>query len=182
MIHNGCTTAVEAFLLERPAIAFEPATHAVYDIPLPNALSRRAATVPELIEAVGDVLAGGLARTPEQDALVRRFIAGTDGAWASQRVVDALETLLETGDLFPRFTLRGWIGGQFRSRVRAAEKKVKGLRGNNSQSPGYLRHIFPDLSAADLERRIARLRAATGRFGGFRVEARANGIFEIRAG
>src|SRR5262249_55440918 len=41
VLHNSCTTAVEAFVLDRPAIAvMDDAADATMESPLPNALSR----------------------------------------------------------------------------------------------------------------------------------------------
>ena len=45
VIHNGCTTAVEAMILGTPAIAYQPIRDAVYDMQLPNSLSHQAADI-----------------------------------------------------------------------------------------------------------------------------------------
>lgn len=49
VIHNGCTTGVEAFLLGKRVIAYKPISSDEYDIPLPNSLSETAVTPEDLM-------------------------------------------------------------------------------------------------------------------------------------
>jgi surface carbohydrate biosynthesis protein len=59
LIHNGCTTAVEAAVQEAPAICWQPVVSEALEIELPNALSRCISTLPELCEALRGPRPGG---------------------------------------------------------------------------------------------------------------------------
>lgn len=38
-IHNGCTTAIEAYLASVPTISYQPIQHEIYDLDIPNSIS-----------------------------------------------------------------------------------------------------------------------------------------------
>ena len=63
ILHNGCTTAVEAFASGRLPICYRPVVSAAYDVDLPNALSLPADDATELIETIRREL--GLDRTKD---------------------------------------------------------------------------------------------------------------------
>ncbi len=56
LIHNGCTTGIEAALLGHPAIAYRPAISEVYDQFLPNSVNYQADTENQLIESLDTLL------------------------------------------------------------------------------------------------------------------------------
>lgn len=180
MLHNGCTTAVEAFCLERPAVAYRPRRHEIYDIPLPNSLSRTATTSEELIDTLGSALDSGFEAGAEQRATVRRHIAALDGPLASERILDHLEALV--GAEMPedrRPTPGDWLRGQVHCRLRGLQKRRNGFRRAHHNSHAYIRHRFPDLEVADCERRAARLQAALGRSSRIRIDRWSKNIFVI---
>ncbi|WP_431800935.1 surface carbohydrate biosynthesis protein [Halobacillus andaensis] len=49
VIHNGCTTGIEAVLLETPVISYLPFEDARYDVVLPNSAGVKASSLEELI-------------------------------------------------------------------------------------------------------------------------------------
>lgn len=52
VIHNGCTTGIEAFLMKKPVIAYRPIYSDQYDQELPNSISKEINTKVELIKWV----------------------------------------------------------------------------------------------------------------------------------
>jgi surface carbohydrate biosynthesis protein len=105
LVHNGCTTAVEAAVLGRPAIAFRPVTHKDFDFEFPDSLSEQAYSAEELISAARDIV-GGDPRSQERTAIrseiLRHHIASLEGTLASDRMVEEL-------------TAAGFINRKFRS-------------------------------------------------------------------
>ncbi|MCG8460060.1 MAG: hypothetical protein MI919_27575 [Holophagales bacterium] len=171
MLHNGCTSAVEAFRLGRTTVAFEPLGHRLYDIPLPNALSRSARSTEALLETLGDALRAPPAPTPEQKRLVDRHMAARDGPLAIERILDHVDTLAAGGALERKRTSPAdRLGGWAQCALRGVEKRLNGFRRAHHNSLTYIRHRFPDLDVEDCEARIGRFRAALGRFS--RVRAR----------
>lgn len=181
VIHNGCTTGVEAFLLGRPAIAYEPITHPVYDIRLPNALSQSVSNVEDLIATLNRITAGNSPCDDTRRRMADRFIVSMDGPLASERILDAVKNLLVQGDLFEKRDLIDWSKGQIASRRRRLKKMIRAWRTGDPRSD-YVRHRFPDIEVADIERRIARLRMVTGRFDDLRIRQRMRNLFEITRG
>src|SRR5690606_24910043 len=48
IIHNGCTSSLEAFLLEKPIISYKPITSKIFDVELADQLGMKATTVLEV--------------------------------------------------------------------------------------------------------------------------------------
>jgi surface carbohydrate biosynthesis protein len=111
LVHNGCTTAVEAFALDRPAIAYCPVTASEFDSELPNALSHECRDLDGLAGLVARSEAGELPRAPGDRGPrpVEEFLASLAGELASDRVVDVV------ADVRPG----GGRGGRRRQRAQA---------------------------------------------------------------
>ncbi len=181
LLHNGCTTAVEAAVLGKPALSYMPVTAASFDYPLPNALSHQAATEDEVREKLSAMVDGRLGGIdPEVRARVfARHLASTDGPLAADRVVDKLLDAGYADRTPPRPPLHrlalGWLG----SNVRTAVKLFNMRRRNHRNSAAYHAHRFPEISAAALEQRIERFRRLLGRFHDVRVERRSRFVFQV---
>lgn len=56
VLHTGCTTAIEAFIMKIPSIAFKPITDMRYEITLPNSLSFNAFSIEDCIVQINTIL------------------------------------------------------------------------------------------------------------------------------
>jgi len=182
LIHNGCTTAVEAAVVGTPVITYRPVRAATYDLELPNGLGHEAATSEELCETVGRVLRGELGcASGAGPRPLGEYLAALDGPLAADRIVELLERGESARSGLPRpplhDQLRGWFDATRRSFVKQAIKaRIPGHRNN----PAFQRHRFEGVSVEELRARIARLGGALGRFGGVDVEPVAEHIFRVR--
>ena len=182
LIHNGCTTAVEAAVVGTPAITYRPVRTAAYDLELPNGLGHEAATPEELCAIAGEVLRGELGCV--SGAGPRRldeYLTARDGALAADRIVEVLARREAVRNGLPRppprDQLRGWFDATRRRFVKQVIKaRIPGHRNN----PAFQRHRFEGVSVEELRARIARLGHALGRFGGVEVEPIAEHIFRVR--
>jgi len=182
VIQNNCTTAVESYLLERPVISFLPVASERLDSPITNAMSHPAHSCDELISILREITAGerGVREGSEQRALIRHHIAAMDGRLASDRIVDALESV-ELSDARPahrgpvRFT-RAWAHANLRS----AEKFVRSLIPGNKNNAAYQEQRFPRLSLETVRARVDRFAELLARFEKLEVSERDPNIFEIR--
>jgi surface carbohydrate biosynthesis protein len=183
LVHNGCTTGVEAFALGRAAVSYRPVVSEEHDRFLPNALGYRADTLPELVALVREIADAGLGAPadPTQHKLLAEHLSGQDGPLASDRIADALVQQLHRGELPPPRPWRTRLGGVLHTESRAVVKRFQGLRHGNENHPDYQRHRFPGVTPERLEARIAELGRALGRFG--KVGARPLGpdLYEVRA-
>jgi len=182
LLHNGCTTAVEATVLDTPAVSFMPVTSEVYDYHLPNGLSHQAHTPEAVHERLAAIMSGreGPLRGELRERLLARHLAATDGALACDRVLDALRVngyALGPPGLPPaRRWLRGWLA----SRYRTVKKRFNSLIPHHRNGAAYHAHRFPGVTAEALNERIARFGERLGRFASVRAEARSPHVFGIR--
>ncbi len=179
LLHNGCTTAVEAAVLERPAISYLPVRSETYDYALPNSLSHQAETTEETISLLDEVVGGrlGLIPSADRERLFGRHLASTSGDLACDRVVD---TLIDSGYLdnsIPRPAigdlLVGWLGMNGRTLL----QRLNMQRPNSRHSRAHHAHRFPNITAAELNTRIARMGGLLNRFDRVRAEPMSEHIF-----
>jgi len=188
VIHNGCTTGVEAYQLGKLAVAYQPVTSERFELDLPNKLSRQVFD----LEALRDAVAAALARETDGDpgssavrrALADRYFAAMDGRLAAQRTVAILEELDDAPEMGRRPPLRTYLAGKSQAIQRRLQRQynalVRGSRSPTRQSRHeYHRHIFPPTTVGDVEARIARFQLALGRFSAVSVRSRSTNVFEI---
>ena len=183
LVHNGCTTAVEAGVLGVPAIAYEPVRSELYAEDIANGLSRSVSSPSELFDVVrsaaaGDSDADGAVARNEPGARARlvHHLASLDGALASERILDVVDAL-DPGDTPPRGER---VAARLHAEARALTKRVNALVPGHKNNATYTRHRFPGLTEYQVRERIGRLAAASGRFSDVEVYPLGKNIFEIR--
>lgn len=161
LIHNGCTTAVEAFQLGRPAIAFRPVRSDRYDHDLPNDISLAVAGLDDLTALAERASADCEALFSEQADSDRRNILSAalagfgEEALASERILARLVELSQSGPgLDGR---RPWMPAALalRRALRVVEQR---LPGTANYGP-YLAHMFPDIDRAEVGQRLRQMAA-----------------------
>lgn len=167
MIHNSCTTGVEAYLLARPTIAYRPATNEVLDSHLPHALSEHAATGDELVARLTAALAGN-ARVPSGAAAeAARYIAAIEGPWAAERVANGLAALnVAPQDYRPGAGVHARVAFD---RVRETVAPLVRRWRMRSSYAAYGKQKFPGIAFGEITELVERLAAVTCRFGDVRV-------------
>lgn len=182
LVHNGCTTAVEAFALGVPSIAFRPVRNEPYDFDLPNGLSHEADDDTGVITLLRQALTGDLGPATPHD-LPRPFTAyvtGLDGRLVSDRIVDVLEAHLAAASAGGQRGIGERLKGRWLAARRAWKKRwIKARQPGHRNDPNFQRHRFPGVTPEALNERIEKLEGALGRFAGIRARAVANGIFAI---
>ncbi len=181
VVHNGCTTAVEAFLVERAAVTYRPIQSDRFDRHLPDAVSYQAFDMPQLIAEVGRFV-GGHSSKPQTDAqrtALDRHLAPQNGKLASDQIIDILRTsdMCSEQSNAPSWTnyLNGWI----EAHRRAIQKKINSLVPGSKNSRTYERHRFPDVSTSEVNNRIRQFADLLGRFHDVRASKVSDGIFRI---
>jgi hypothetical protein len=181
LIHNGCTTAVEAAILGKPAVSYQPVISEPHDFHLPNSLSHSARDLPELEQIVRDLLdaktppLGG----PERRLVLERHVSALEGPLAADRIVDVL---LETGYAERRppapNPLRfgcGWLI----NRARTANKLLKLRSSDHRNSEAFHAHRFPGVTADELQQGIQYFGRQLDRFHDLQVRQISDHIFRI---
>jgi surface carbohydrate biosynthesis protein len=176
LIHSGCTTAVEAYFLETPAIVFRPVMKEGYDFELPNRVSMQSRDPDEVLNAIEIGLAQGeeyQRRRREAGEGLGDYIAQVEGSSASDRIVDELEAyyaktpIREERRLYPLARLAKHRAKDY---LRAI-KHGRFMRRHHEVRPGeeYRRQKLPDIPIEEMEELVASLREQSGRFERVRV-------------
>jgi surface carbohydrate biosynthesis protein len=183
LIHNGCTTAVEAAVVGTPAITYRPVRTAPYDLELPNGLGHEAETPEELCELAGRVLRGELGCAPGAGSRpLSEVLAALDGPLAADRIAEVLAQSDAARGGLPRPPWHDQLRGRFDATRRSFVKQViKARIPGHRNNPAFQRHRFEGVSVEELRLRVARLGRALGRFGAVEVEPIAEHIFRVRA-
>ena len=159
LIHNSCTTGVEAFLLDVPVVAFRPSTSESLDSKLPNAVSHQAFTSDELVDLVrmlksGETVPGFTAEEiGGRRATLEAYVEGCRGPLASERIVDALTNVPLEPQSLGQSALKRWsmmttdLVSSVRSSAAAAAGRVVVGR-------AYQRHKFPGLAIGELRQSL----------------------------
>ncbi|MDP1700136.1 MAG: hypothetical protein Q8L53_04130 [Aestuariivirga sp.] len=178
LLHNGCTSAVEASVLNTPALAYCPLENTEYDLDLPNALSEKLVDVASVVHRARQLLENGrktnqMAAWPE---LLRDNISALDGPLASERIV---QELLKLRDSTP--VVKPSAVNLTRAYGKYAFKSIR-----RQLSPGrrkYEEHKSNPLefNKREIEKKIETMSRAIGRFGNMQVSERSPGILTITA-
>ena len=183
MIHNGCTTGMEAYCMRTPAVSYLPNFNQYYDYDfqgMPTRLSHQCFSRRELLQTVSRILRSelGAAAGAEREALLDYYLAARDGPLAGERIMDVMDAngyaRRPPAPAPPPVFALGWLYTNIKT----------WLTRLNMHRPGpnrraYHDHRFPALSAADLERRIEKFAAILGRFERVKVEPHSRHLFQI---
>jgi hypothetical protein len=184
MIHNGCTTGIESYLLGRPTIAFRPLQDPDNELMLPNNLGAQAATIQDVVSVARGLIESGQPVNPPQTVLdeLASTMTGISGSFASERVLDVIDRIVAAG--IHRAARPGVdrLGAYRRGLTRAASKTIQGFLPFHKNSRRKLRHRFPDLELTAVEAAVRRLDACIGRFSRLRVRLVRPNVFEISPG
>ncbi len=185
LVHNGCTTAVEAFAVGVPAAAYLATFDHYYDYEfqgLPNRLSHECRNFEALRKTLIRIMAGevSVAEGKNRKALIDHYIAARTGPLACDRVIDVLEE-------------SGYRSAQPPSRPPATRLigstltwlRAKGVQ-INMRRPGpnrlaYHDHRFPEIAVAEIQRKVDRFKHLLNRFDGVRVAQHSKHVFKIDA-
>lgn len=181
LIHNGCTTAVEAAVLGTPALAFRPVTREGFDNDLPNGLSEEFADAEALAARAAELTRAGqegrVALSPERQALLARHLTALDGPLACQRLLDAFEQRIGPPPPIEPLSYAAARGHIVRRRVKRALRSTSKWAGRKS---ALLGHQFPHVPLAEVETRLGQLDAALGGIAEIEAEKLAPDLFRIR--
>jgi hypothetical protein len=180
LVHNGCTTAIEATALDRPVITYRPQRDERYDFPLPNDLSAEASNDDAVIEGVAAALRGeALDYGPRRQDLVEATFAALRDRLASDRIVDALvgHAAARPRPVPPmRRRIAGWAAAEFRGmRKRMVNQHIAGHKNDKA----YQRTRFPGIGIDEVHRRVGLFARCLGRFEGVRAHQLAPNVFEL---
>jgi len=185
LIHNGCTTGVEAFEMQVPALSYRASVNETYDAGfyrLPNAVSHNCFSFEELRETLQRILEGRIGAPDGEDRrrLIRHHLAPPNGSLACERVVDVLEQIASDqarplSQALPRCFER-WLTSKGLQVLRS----VKSMLPGSHNRPEFQRHRYPGLPLEEVSNRLARFQQLLGDPTPLAVEPITATIYRIR--
>lgn len=154
LIHSGCTTGIEAYLSNKPAIAYVPITDSRYgyDAIMPDALSHQCHDLKEIVLTLERSLSGNL---PDIDSnLIQKYIEFDQDQLCSTKIVDTLKSIMQTSHIKANFNEN--IHGSLLANKRRFIKRLKGLSAKSKYSASFQQVRFPTLDEQELQLKINR--------------------------
>jgi surface carbohydrate biosynthesis protein len=161
VIHNGCTTGVEAYMMGVPAISYRAEVNDEYDLGfyrLPNLISHQCFNADELMETLHRISNGelGVADGDERKNLVNQYLAAQDGSLACERIVDVIEAMLTAQPKLPQPPMGEILLGRGLSLKRRVSRHIRNKLPGSHAPPEFHKHRYPGASAQELNTRIKR--------------------------
>ncbi len=185
LIHNGCTTGIEAYALGVPAVAYRARKHEQYDRDfhqLPNRLSHECFNLEDVKVTLKKILSGqlGIDNGDERKILMNRHLAAQEGPLACERIVDVLEEIMVEMSAMPKPAVSDRLISWIWAKRRRVSKRLRGYRANMSHNrPDFLRHRYPEISLDDIQSRMLRFQQLLGYNGALTLEPIAGQFFRI---
>ncbi|MGE3591196.1 MAG: surface carbohydrate biosynthesis protein [Arcobacter sp.] len=96
VIHTGCTTALEAFIMDKPVITFKPIDDKRFEVPLPDSISLKATNEDQCVELIGRLIDNDYnydAYKKNGNEILSKNIESLEGEFAYQKIVKELNKL-----------------------------------------------------------------------------------------
>jgi surface carbohydrate biosynthesis protein len=208
LVHNNCTTAVEAAAAGTPVLNFRP-WQSEFDNDLSHAFGVNCVGATELAAAIKQIVPGQSIDKAYQDRL-KHYIESVSGELSCERIVSLVQDIpIEKGseekaDLLERLRENMgarslWLKRAFRLYARrSGRRRLAVLRKNfpglnplrmdanflnySAQQFELFARQFPPLSETDIQDRISRFAKALGRFGGVQATIVDPTLLIVQAG
>ena len=167
LVHNSCTTGVEAYMMGVPAVTYMATRNEYYDdgyYRLPNSVSYRCFNFEELRLTLARIFGGeiGASNGDEHKELINYYLAAQQDRLACDRIVDVIEKIMAGRSELPKAALYGKMTGVYRSNWRRLVKWYKSHLPHSKYRPEFQRHRYPGLSLNELRNRISRFQEILG--------------------
>ena len=185
IIHNGCTTGVEAYAMGVPAISYRAMVNENYDYGfyrLPNLLSHQCFDYEELQVTLGQILSGelGPADGDDRKTLAEKYLAALDGPLACERIVDICNKMVDGQEKISKPPLHRWLKGYGLAHMRTLKRRFKARLPKARNKPDFHRHRYPEVSLEDMGERISRFQQVLSDSRKLKVEKILGRFFLIR--
>jgi len=186
LIHNGCTTSVEAFAMGVPTVSYRATTNDDYDYGfyrLPNMLSHECFNFEELRQTLKNILSGelGVGNGGERQALIDHYLAAQKGPLACEKIVDVLERAAADLSNLPGPPVGDRLQGWFKAIKRRVRRWIKLRKTDSTRSLEHQQKKYPEVSLAEVRNRVARFQQVLGDDGRLNVEQICHSLFRISA-
>lgn len=162
VLHNGCTTGVESYVMGVPAISYRETVDDKYDngfYRLPNAVSHQCFDFDQLQDMLHQILAGslGVADGDERNTLVKKYLSSQDGPLACERMVDILASSGKDGKAEDKLSWWERLQRRLIAEGYHLYKRLKPRLPGSHNRPEFQRHRYPAISLDAINSKIDRI-------------------------
>lgn len=96
VIHTGCTTALEAFIMDKPVITFKPIDDKRFEVPLPDSISLKATNEEQCVELISKLMNNDYdydTYKKNGNEILCKNIESLKGEFAYKKIVEELDKL-----------------------------------------------------------------------------------------
>ena len=152
LVHSGCTTGIEAFLSDKPAIAYVPIEEPRfgYDAILPNQLSHNCLSQEDVLAMINRVSNGN---APLLDSsILKNYIEFDQDDLCCNRIINVIKELKDDSEKSKHYLQRphGWLLANKRRLI----KRVKGQFPSSKYHKSFQEVRFPRLDEELLHHKI----------------------------
>ena len=185
VLHNGCTTGVESFVMGVPAISYREAVDDNYDngfYRLPNAVSHQCFNFEQLQDMIHRIISGklGVADGDERSALIERYLSSSQtGPLACEKMVDVLVAMVNNPNKDEKLSL--WTRAQRRLAAKGLlyYKRIKPKLPGSHNLPEFQKHRFPGITLEALNQKIVRIQNVLQDTTRLKVDQLSDVLFQI---
>jgi surface carbohydrate biosynthesis protein len=186
LIHNGCTTSVEAFAMGVPSVSYRATTNDDYDYGfyrLPNMLSHQCFNFEELVQTLKKILCGhlGVGDGEERQALIDHYLAAQRGPLACERIIDVLEKTSAELPNLPMPPLYDRLNGWRKATKRRVRRWSKLRKTDFNRSLAHQQNKYPEVPLGEVRARVARFQQVLRDNRRLNVEQFHHRLFRISA-
>ena len=184
LVHNSCTTGVEAYVIGLPAITYRASIQETYDFGfyrLPNLISHTCLNLEELVTTLKKVLGGHPVPDDggDRQQLIKHYLAAQNGPLSCERMVAVLEDMVNGRKSLAKPDLGSRLAGWSLWAVRTLIKRYKDSRPGSHNRPEFQRHRYPEISLQDMQDRILRFKQVLNISEDIKVKPVFNKFFHI---
>ena len=186
LVHNSCTTGVEAYIMQVPAVTYMASRDEYYDsgyYRLPNTLSYRCFNFEQLRETLAEIFNGrlGAPDDEERNDLMAYYLEAQQGPLACDRIVDTLEEIAAGRSQLRKPPIHDRLAGRYEAGWRRMVKWYKSHLPDSKYRPEFQRHRYPGLTLNELSGRIAKIQQILKNTTALKVGQLSEYIFRVSA-
>jgi len=181
VIHNSCTTGIEAFILKTPVISYRPVTSEVFDQYLPNVLSLQVFNDNDLIDELKKILQNKNNSFDNYDkkmSIAKKYIENIDGELSSTKIIREIKKISIQNSSFSKYY---WLMSNIKN-INLIFKKFENIVNfikKDRNISKYDKQKFPGIKLDEIQFDINKLKKATGRFTNINIKKIGRRIFLI---
>lgn len=144
LVHNSCSTGVEAFARGKPTIAYTPYTDIHFDQNIPNPLSQQASSIESVLDLIkANIKNVELGRESEKVSLYKQHIEEKEGKFTCELMVDGID-MLDLPEIEYEIPSYNFVQ-KLRVKARQAKRRFRDVTGDNGFSYAYRKQKNPGI-------------------------------------